>query len=166
LLCRLGHHPVDEDGRHVELPLGPTAQFRGWNLRRRLIILAAVTFLLHRPGDVLAGSQSFAQDWVAKLKDLFFGVLAQTIKHQLTVISQREVDLRGRQLDGRAAFRVRDFIELLDGVSLGARQDHGAGTLLMAGSKVPCLEFDPKHDGCRGVQIDRKPSRIGGFAKS
>src|ERR1700682_4479942 len=78
-LCRLGHHPVDEGGRHVELPLRPAAQFRGWTVRRRLIILAAVALLLHRPGDVLARSQSFAQEWVAKLKDFFFGVLAQTI---------------------------------------------------------------------------------------
>jgi pyruvate dehydrogenase (quinone) len=34
-------------------------------------------------------------------------------------------------------------------------------TLLMAGTSFPYLEFYPKHDRCRGVQIDRDPSRIG-----
>src|SRR5207249_1503208 len=34
-------------------------------------------------------------------------------------------------------------------------------TLLMAGTSFPYLEFYPKHDACRGVQIDRDPSRIG-----
>jgi pyruvate dehydrogenase (quinone) len=34
-------------------------------------------------------------------------------------------------------------------------------TLLMVGTSFPYLEFYPKHDGCRGVQIDRDPSRIG-----
>jgi pyruvate dehydrogenase (quinone) len=36
-----------------------------------------------------------------------------------------------------------------------------ADTLLMAGTSFPYMEFYPKHDGCRGVQIDRDPSRIG-----
>src|SRR5213076_333483 len=36
-----------------------------------------------------------------------------------------------------------------------------ADTLLMVGTSFPYLEFYPKHDGCRGVQIDRDPSRIG-----
>jgi pyruvate dehydrogenase (quinone) len=36
-----------------------------------------------------------------------------------------------------------------------------ADTLLMVGSSFPYLEFYPKHDRCRGVQIDREPSRIG-----
>ena len=34
-------------------------------------------------------------------------------------------------------------------------------TLLMVGTSFPYLEFYPKHDACRGVQIDRDPSRIG-----
>src|SRR5437762_6825255 len=34
-------------------------------------------------------------------------------------------------------------------------------TLLMAGTSFPYMEFYPKHDGCRGVQIDRDPARIG-----
>src|SRR3954471_3636016 len=34
-------------------------------------------------------------------------------------------------------------------------------TLLMAGTSFPYMEFYPKHDTCRGVQIDRDPSRIG-----
>ena len=34
-------------------------------------------------------------------------------------------------------------------------------TLLMAGTSFPYLEFYPKHDDCRGVQIDRDSSRIG-----
>jgi pyruvate dehydrogenase (quinone)/pyruvate oxidase len=34
-------------------------------------------------------------------------------------------------------------------------------TLLMVGTSFPYLEFYPKHDRCRGVQIDRDPSRIG-----
>ena len=34
-------------------------------------------------------------------------------------------------------------------------------TLLMAGTSFPYMEFCPKHDACRGVQIDRDPSRIG-----
>src|SRR5438477_2160286 len=34
-------------------------------------------------------------------------------------------------------------------------------TLLMAGTSFPYMEFYPKHDGCRGVQIDRDPSHIG-----
>ena len=34
-------------------------------------------------------------------------------------------------------------------------------TLLMVGTSFPYMEFYPKHDGCRGVQIDRDPSRIG-----
>src|SRR6266540_2397834 len=34
-------------------------------------------------------------------------------------------------------------------------------TLLMAGTSFPYMEFYPKHDACRGVQIDRDPSRIG-----
>ncbi len=34
-------------------------------------------------------------------------------------------------------------------------------TLLMVGTSFPYLEFYPKHDGCRGVQIDRDPSRLG-----
>jgi pyruvate dehydrogenase (quinone) len=36
-----------------------------------------------------------------------------------------------------------------------------ADTLLMVGTSFPYLEFFPKHDGCRGVQIDADPSRIG-----
>src|SRR5881394_293646 len=36
-----------------------------------------------------------------------------------------------------------------------------ADTLLMAGTSFPYMEFYPKHDACRGVQIDRDPSRIG-----
>ncbi|HEY3043683.1 MAG TPA: thiamine pyrophosphate-dependent enzyme [Vicinamibacterales bacterium] len=36
-----------------------------------------------------------------------------------------------------------------------------ADTLLMVGTSFPYLEFYPKHDSCRGVQIDRDPSRIG-----
>jgi pyruvate dehydrogenase (quinone)/pyruvate oxidase len=34
-------------------------------------------------------------------------------------------------------------------------------TLLMAGTSFPYMEFYPQHDACRGVQIDRDPSRIG-----
>jgi len=34
-------------------------------------------------------------------------------------------------------------------------------TLLMVGTSFPYLEFYPEHDHCRGVQIDRDPSRIG-----
>src|SRR5438105_10547671 len=34
-------------------------------------------------------------------------------------------------------------------------------TLLMAGTSFPYMEFYPKHDRCRGVQIDRDPSRLG-----
>jgi len=34
-------------------------------------------------------------------------------------------------------------------------------TLLMAGTSFPYMEFYQKHDACRGVQIDRDPSRIG-----
>src|SRR5712691_6141634 len=34
-------------------------------------------------------------------------------------------------------------------------------TLLMAGTSFPYMEFYPKHDKCRGVQIDRDPTRIG-----
>jgi len=34
-------------------------------------------------------------------------------------------------------------------------------TLLMVGTSFPYMEFYPGHDGCRGVQIDRNPSRIG-----
>ena len=36
-----------------------------------------------------------------------------------------------------------------------------ADTLLMAGTSFPYMEFLPKHDGCRGVQIDADPARIG-----
>jgi pyruvate dehydrogenase (quinone)/pyruvate oxidase len=36
-----------------------------------------------------------------------------------------------------------------------------ADTLLMVGTSFPYLEFYPKHNACRGVQIDREPSRIG-----
>ena len=31
----------------------------------------------------------------------------------------------------------------------------------MVGTSFPYMEFYPKHDACRGVQIDRDPSRIG-----
>jgi len=34
-------------------------------------------------------------------------------------------------------------------------------TLLMVGTSFPYLEWYPKHDQCRGVQIDADPSRIG-----
>jgi pyruvate dehydrogenase (quinone) len=34
-------------------------------------------------------------------------------------------------------------------------------TLLIAGSSFPYMEFYPKHGKCRGVQLDRDPSRIG-----
>jgi pyruvate dehydrogenase (quinone)/pyruvate oxidase len=34
-------------------------------------------------------------------------------------------------------------------------------TLLMVGTSFPYMEFYPKADACRGVQIDRDPSRIG-----
>ncbi len=34
-------------------------------------------------------------------------------------------------------------------------------TLLMAGTSFPYMEFYPKHTACRGVQIDRDPTRIG-----
>jgi len=36
-----------------------------------------------------------------------------------------------------------------------------ADTLLMVGTSFPYMEFYPKHDRCRGVQIDRDPTRIG-----
>jgi pyruvate dehydrogenase (quinone) len=36
-----------------------------------------------------------------------------------------------------------------------------ADTLLMVGTSFPYMEFYPKHDRCRGVQIDRDPARIG-----
>jgi len=36
-----------------------------------------------------------------------------------------------------------------------------ADTLLMVGTSFPYMEFYPKHDSCRGVQIDRDPTRIG-----
>ncbi|HEV3139430.1 MAG TPA: thiamine pyrophosphate-dependent enzyme, partial [Vicinamibacterales bacterium] len=36
-----------------------------------------------------------------------------------------------------------------------------ADTLLMVGTSFPYLEWYPKHDRCRGVQIDRDPARIG-----
>src|SRR5256885_901462 len=36
-----------------------------------------------------------------------------------------------------------------------------ADTLLMVGTSFPYMEFYPKRDGCRGVQIDRDPTRIG-----
>jgi pyruvate dehydrogenase (quinone) len=34
-------------------------------------------------------------------------------------------------------------------------------TLLMVGTSFPYMEFYPNHSGCRGVQIDRDPARIG-----
>jgi len=34
-------------------------------------------------------------------------------------------------------------------------------SLLMAGTSFPYMEFYPKHEACRGVQIDRDPSRLG-----
>lgn len=34
-------------------------------------------------------------------------------------------------------------------------------TLLMAGTSFPYMEFYPNYDTCRGVQIDRDPSRLG-----
>src|SRR5579871_616005 len=34
-------------------------------------------------------------------------------------------------------------------------------TLLMVGTSFPYMEFYPKPDGCRGVQIDRDPARLG-----
>jgi len=36
-----------------------------------------------------------------------------------------------------------------------------ADTLLMVGTSFPYLEWYPKHDRCRGVQIDRDPARLG-----
>jgi pyruvate dehydrogenase (quinone)/pyruvate oxidase len=36
-----------------------------------------------------------------------------------------------------------------------------ADTLLMVGTSFPYMEFYPKHDQCRGVQIDRDAARIG-----
>jgi pyruvate dehydrogenase (quinone) len=36
-----------------------------------------------------------------------------------------------------------------------------ADTLLMVGTSFPYMEFYPDHETCRGVQIDRDPSRIG-----
>ncbi|HEX9368100.1 MAG TPA: thiamine pyrophosphate-dependent enzyme, partial [Vicinamibacterales bacterium] len=36
-----------------------------------------------------------------------------------------------------------------------------ADTLLMVGTNFPYMEFYPKHDQCRGVQIDAEPSRLG-----
>src|SRR6201997_4322377 len=36
-----------------------------------------------------------------------------------------------------------------------------ADTLLMVGTNFPYLDFYPKKDRCRGVQIDRDPARIG-----
>jgi pyruvate dehydrogenase (quinone) len=36
-----------------------------------------------------------------------------------------------------------------------------ADTLLMVGTNFPYMEFLPKHDQCRAVQIDADPSRIG-----
>lgn len=34
-------------------------------------------------------------------------------------------------------------------------------TLLMVGTSFPYMEYYPEHDRCRGVQIDRDPSRLG-----
>jgi pyruvate dehydrogenase (quinone) len=36
-----------------------------------------------------------------------------------------------------------------------------ADTLLMVGTSFPYMEFYPKRDGCRGVQIDRDATRLG-----
>src|SRR5206468_13027381 len=36
-----------------------------------------------------------------------------------------------------------------------------ADTLLMVGTSFPYLEFYPDHRGCRGVQIDSEPARLG-----
>jgi len=36
-----------------------------------------------------------------------------------------------------------------------------ADTLLMVGTSFPYMEYYPKHERCRGVQIDRDPTRIG-----
>ncbi|HEX3704075.1 MAG TPA: thiamine pyrophosphate-dependent enzyme [Vicinamibacterales bacterium] len=36
-----------------------------------------------------------------------------------------------------------------------------ADTLLMVGTSFPYMEFYPQHDRCRGVQIDRDPTRLG-----
>ena len=36
-----------------------------------------------------------------------------------------------------------------------------ADTLLMVGTSFPYMEFYPKHQQCRGVQIDAEPSRLG-----
>jgi pyruvate dehydrogenase (quinone) len=36
-----------------------------------------------------------------------------------------------------------------------------ADTLFMVGTNFPYLEWYPKHESCRGVQIDRDPTRIG-----
>jgi len=47
------------------------------------------------------------------------------------------------------------------GTEPSERAMEACDTLLMVGTSFPYLEFYPKHDGCRGVQIDRDPSRIG-----
>ena len=76
--------------------------------------------------NILAGKPRLGQCCVAELEDAVFGLVAQPVEDQLAVIGQRGVDLGFRQLDDRAAFGVRDFVQFLDRVGFATGRHEGA----------------------------------------
>src|SRR5437868_2514340 len=96
---------------------------------------------------ILAGRGCLgARDALLQLADRMAGVIVKPLLGKAVVPDNSPYTTGGIGLLGTAPSEVA--MEQCD-------------TLLMAGTSFPYLEFYPRHDRCRGVQIDRDPSRIG-----
>jgi len=96
---------------------------------------------------ILAGQGALgAGDELERLADLLAAPIVKPLLGKATVPDDSPFTTGGVGLLGTAPSEV-------------AMEE--ADTLLMVGTSFPYLEFYPKHGKCRGVQIDRDPSRIG-----
>jgi pyruvate dehydrogenase (quinone)/pyruvate oxidase len=96
---------------------------------------------------ILAGQGALgATDELERLADLMAAPIVKPLLGKATVPDDSPFTTGGVGLLGTAPSEV-------------AMRE--ADTLLMVGTGFPYLEFYPKHATCRGVQIDRDPSRIG-----
>ena len=96
---------------------------------------------------ILAGQGALgATDELEQLADLMAAPIVKPLLGKATVPDDSPFTTGGIGLLGTAPSEV-------------AMEE--ADTLLMVGTSFPYMEFYPKHAKCRGVQIDRDPSRIG-----
>jgi len=96
---------------------------------------------------ILAGQGALgAADELEQLADLMAAPIVKPLLGKATVPDDSPFTTGGGGLPGTAPSEI-------------AMEE--ADTLLMVGTSFPYLAFYPKHAKCRGVQIDRDPSRLG-----